>query len=133
MTTNKTTRVLTVIIEVVVALAIVGSIVAYNLSGIRVGISRNWGAFLGETLIVFGNLFIFLRKRASPTRAWWAAIIALLIHCAAGSIVCFYLEDIPLVWFAVAAIVEITLLLRIVEQISLATTSPTSSPSSGAR
>jgi hypothetical protein len=133
MTTKKIQRVVTVIIEVVVALAIVGAIVAYSLSGIRLGISRNWGAFLGETLIVFVNLFIFLRKHASPVRAWWASIVALLVHCTAGAVACLYIEDIPLVWFAVAAIVEIVLLLRIVEQVSLATGSHTSSPSSGVR
>lgn len=121
-------------IEVVIAIAIVASILAYNLSGIRLGISRNWGALLGETLIVFINLFAFLRKRASPTSAWWVLIFALAVHSVAGAVICLYIEDIPLVWFAVAAAAEIVLLLGIADRISWTRNVTTSvSPRSGER
>jgi hypothetical protein len=118
MTTKRTERFRTLAIEVVLGIAIVGSIVAYSLSGMRIGISRNWGAFLGETLIVFINLFAFVRKRTNTAPAYWVAIVALVVHIVAGTVICLYIEDIPLAWFAIAAIAEIVFLLGIVERIS---------------
>ena len=110
-------RLISLAVEIGIALIIVAALIAYALSPVRLGVSRNWGAFLGETLIVFVNLFVFIRNNARPVLAWWLAIAALVIHIVGGTVICLQIEDIPLLWFGGAAVAEIVFLLGVIERI----------------
>ena len=118
MTIKRRDRLITLTAEVGLAIALVGAITAYALSPMRIGISRNWVAFVGQALILFGNLFIFVRKNAGSAKSWWVIVLALVVHIVGGTALCLYFQDIPILWFAIVGIAELGLVLRVISAVS---------------
>ena len=114
----RSKRILGLAIEVLIAIAIVGLVVAYALSPYRLGISRNWGAFAGVTVILFINLFRFARSLPQTAALRWALVACLALHLCLGVAVCYLVEDIPLVWFALGGFAEIVVMLSIIQRLN---------------
>jgi hypothetical protein len=117
--TGKLSRASELAIEIVFALLIVGAIVAYAMSSVRIPFSRNWGALAGETLILFWNVVAFVRRYCQKTSKWWIVSGAFVAHIAIGAAACTWIEAIPLICFALAGIAEIVLIVSILQRLEL--------------
>ena len=105
-------RVASLLLYVGIGLAIVCIILGYSFFPSWPTISRNWIALIAETVIVFSNFVGYVRATPTTRREWYFLTLAFVAHITIGILVCAYVMNIPLVWFFIATVVEISVLLR---------------------
>jgi F0F1-type ATP synthase assembly protein I len=114
-------RIKDIAIETLIAVVLVGAFVAYLLASPTKGRNLDWRLISNfvNTLVVFGFLISWFRH-AWRNVSFWAMLTVLLIgHIAAYAFALGRVQHLPLVFYAVLNVIELTVFTRILRMVSL--------------